>query len=121
MAYCEASVHSVKCVSKIKSVLSIIIYVVYGAVLFPITHLSCGCENMTVLYHIIIIKSEVWTINHYLGLGHETMVCAVCLAMYLKHISIGDTAVLHWGKDITFVGLNSSVWKDIIEVIFQTH
>ena len=26
-------------------------------------------------------KLEVWTINHCLGLGHETMVCAVCLSV----------------------------------------
>ena len=32
---------------------------------------------------IIIIKSEVWTISHCLGLGHETMVCAVCLSIFL--------------------------------------
>ena len=32
---------------------------------------------------IIIIKSEVWTITHCLGLGHETMVCAVCLSIFL--------------------------------------
>ena len=32
---------------------------------------------------IIIIKSEVWIINHCLGLGHETMVCAVCLTVFL--------------------------------------
>ena len=32
---------------------------------------------------IIIIKPEVWIINHCLGLGHETMVCAVCLTMFL--------------------------------------
>ena len=31
----------------------------------------------------IIIKSEVWTIIHCLGLGHETMVCAVCLFIFL--------------------------------------
>ena len=37
-----------------------------------------------VLYLIIIIKPEVWIINHCLGLGHETMVCAVCLTMFLK-------------------------------------
>ena len=29
-----------------------------------------------------IIKSEVWPIYHYLGLGHETMVCAVCLSIF---------------------------------------
>ena len=27
--------------------------------------------------------TEVWIINHCLGLGHETMVCAVCLTMFL--------------------------------------
>ena len=32
---------------------------------------------------LIIIKSEVWTIIHCLGLGHETMVCAVCLSIFL--------------------------------------
>ena len=32
---------------------------------------------------IIVIKSEVWTIIHCLGLGHETMVCALCLAIFL--------------------------------------
>ena len=32
---------------------------------------------------IIIIKSEVWTIIHCLGLVHETMVCAVCLFILL--------------------------------------
>ena len=31
-----------------------------------------------------IIKPEVWIINHCLGLGHETMVCAVCLTMFLS-------------------------------------
>ena len=33
---------------------------------------------------IIIIKSEVWTIIHYLGLGHETMVCVVCLYILMN-------------------------------------
>ena len=37
-----------------------------------------------VLYLIIIIEPEVWTINLCLGLGHETMVCAVCLTMFLS-------------------------------------
>ena len=31
---------------------------------------------------IIIIKSEVWSIIHCLGLGHETMVCAVCFSIF---------------------------------------
>ena len=36
-----------------------------------------------VLYFIIIIKLEVWPICHCLGLGHERMVCAVCLSILL--------------------------------------
>ena len=32
---------------------------------------------------IIIIKSEVWIITHCLRLGHETVVCAVCLSVFL--------------------------------------
>ena len=40
-------------------------------------------EKMYILCLIIIIKSEVWIIIHCLGLGHETMVCAVCLSILL--------------------------------------
>ena len=40
-------------------------------------------ERMYILSLIIIIKSEVWTITQFLGLGHETMVCAVCLSIFL--------------------------------------
>ena len=29
------------------------------------------------------MKSEIWTILHCLGLGNETMVCAVCLSIFL--------------------------------------
>ena len=39
--------------------------------------------NLYILCLIIIIISEVWTITHCLGLGHETMVCAVCLSIFL--------------------------------------
>ena len=41
-------------------------------------------ERIYILCLIIIIKSEVWTITHCLGLGHETMVCAVCLSVFFK-------------------------------------
>ena len=40
-------------------------------------------ERIYILCLIIIIKSEVWIITHCLGLGHETMVCAVCLFVFL--------------------------------------
>ena len=57
---------------------------------------TCGCvfsvypfpcddlENIYALsYYHHQRKSEVWTITHCLGLGHETMVCAVCLFVFL--------------------------------------
>ena len=40
-------------------------------------------ERIYMLCLIIIIQSEVWTITHCLGLVHETMVCAVCLCVFL--------------------------------------
>ena len=66
------------------SQLSVIHYTIYGAVWFQFTHFLCDdCERIYILCPIIIIKSEVWTITHCLGLGHETMVCAVCLSIFL--------------------------------------
>ena len=45
---------------------------------------------------LIIIKYEVWTIIHCLGLGHETMACAVCLSIFLASTLLQparDTAI----------------------------
>ena len=74
--------------SKIKTILSIIfIFTIWGCVssAYPIL---LWWSRECVLYLIIIIKPEVWIINHCLGLGHETMVCAVCLTMFLwQHCS----------------------------------
>ena len=39
--------------------------------------------RIRVLHLDIIIKSEVWPICLCLGLGHETLVCAVCLSVFL--------------------------------------
>ena len=39
--------------------------------------------RICVLYLIICINSKLWPICHCLGLGHETMVCAVCLYIFL--------------------------------------
>ena len=71
-------------VCKIKHILSVVHYTICRAVCFQFTHFTCdGWENIYILCLIIIIKSEVWTITHCLGLGHETMVPAVCLSIFL--------------------------------------
>ena len=62
---------------------SIIFHTTYGTVLIQLTHFSNGdCEN-TCTSSFIIIKSEVWPIYHCLGLGYETMVCAVFRSIFL--------------------------------------
>ena len=61
--------------------LSIIRYVGLCVFTLPISFVMI--ERIYILYLIIVIKSEVWTITHRLGLGHETMVCGVCLSLFL--------------------------------------
>ena len=65
----------------IYSQLSIVQYM--GLCVFSLPISPVMIEKIYILCLIIIIKSEVWTITHCLGLGHETMVCAVCLSIFL--------------------------------------
>ena len=73
----------VECVSKIKHILSVIHYTICGVYVFSLPISLVMIERIYILCLIIIIKSEVWTIPHCLGLGHETMVSAVCLSIFL--------------------------------------
>ena len=52
---------------------------------FQFTHFPVMIERIYILCLVIIIKLEVWTITHCLGLGHETMVCTVCLSIFLLY------------------------------------
>ena len=63
------------------SPLSSIQYVGLYVFILPISFVII--ERIYILCLIIIIKSEVWTITHCLGLGNETMVSAVCLSIFL--------------------------------------
>ena len=60
-------------------------------------------ERIYILCIIIIIKSEVWTITHCLGLGHETIVFAVCISIFFKVIMNR----MSWQNQITITQLNS--------------
>ena len=80
-------VHSVECASKIKSVLSIIFHVIYGAVCIQLTHFSCDdCENML---HFILSSSNrkyepfaiVWVISWDNGISLYVLLCS-CEALY---------------------------------------
>ena len=63
-------------------------------------------ERIYILCLIIIIKSEVWTITHCLGLGHETMVSTVCLSIFLSHVMSWHYIYTFWG--IILFNKNSS-------------
>ena len=73
-------------VCKMRYILSVIHYTIRGAVCFQFTHFIVMIEKIYILCLIFNIKSEVWTITQCLGLGHETMVCAVCLFVFLQVI-----------------------------------
>ena len=75
-------IYFVECVRlSIFSKLSIIQYM--GLCVFSLPVSFVMIERIYILCLIIIIKSEVWTIIHCLGSGNETMVCALCLAIFL--------------------------------------
>ena len=74
----------VECVSKIKHILPVIHYTICGAVCVCLPISFVMIERIYIICLIIIINSEVWTITHCLGLGHETVVCAVCLSLFLQ-------------------------------------
>ena len=62
---------------------SIIQYV--GLYVFSLPISAVMIERIYILCLIIIIKSEVWLLPICLGLGHETIVCTVCLFIFLSH------------------------------------
>ena len=72
-------------------------------------------ERIHTLCLIIIIKTEVWTITHYLGFGHETMVCAVCLSIFLwknnNNACLSYTASTMHAVAMTNLGASASADK----------
>ena len=80
---CFSSTFCLECVSKIKSILSIIFHAIYGLCVFSLPITFMKIVRIRVLYLIIIVRSEVWSICHCLELGHETLVRAVYLSVFL--------------------------------------
>ena len=65
------------------SQLSILRYVVLCVVSLPISLVMIEIIYIYILCLIIIIKSEIWSIIHCLGLARKTMICIVCLSIFL--------------------------------------
>ena len=87
--------------------LSIIQYL--GLCVFSVPISLVMVERIYILWLIIITKSEVWTIIHCLGSGHETMVYAVCLAILFciekprkneRYIHYHKCTTAHFSEDI---------------------
>ena len=85
---CQIYLSSVWVRLSIFSPLSIIQYV--GLYVFSLRISLVMIKRIYKLCLIIIIKSEVRTITHCLGLGHETMVSAVCLSIFLWALCAGS-------------------------------
>ena len=58
----------------------------WGYVFFSLPISILMIKRIYILRVFIIINSEVWTITYCLVLGHETMVCTVCLSVFLSYL-----------------------------------
>ena len=88
-------VYSVECVSKIKSILSIIVFMQYMSLgIFSTPICLVMIVIISVIYVIIIITLEVCIIIYCLGLDHETMACTVCFVMFL-YLYMQTIKILH--------------------------
>ena len=80
----RSSITSAECVSKSKTILSIIFYSILWSMCLQLTRFSC--DDRENVWFILLSSSnrkyESLTIVFF-GLGHETMVCAVCLTMFV--------------------------------------
>ena len=74
-------------------------------------------ERIYILCLVFIIKSEVWTITHCLGLGHETMVCTVFLYIFLW---ICDMAGLLLGTFVSWWYL-PRIWPSVTDMQHYYH
>ena len=76
-----------------------------------------------VLYLMIIIKSEVWSICHCFGLGHETIACAVCLSIFLYITYPSDSTWCNLNSKLAFTHLSPEqfdiIAKTQMMVIFE--
>ena len=103
--------------SKIKHIfVSYPLYIIWACV-FSVYSFPLWWLRKYRLCLIIIIKSEVWTIIHCLGLGHETMLCAVCLSIFLW---VRDMARLLRGTFVSWWYL-PRIWPSVTDMQHYYH
>ena len=78
--------------SKIKYILSVIPYTICGDVCFslPISLVVSERIYRYIYIYLSYYHHQIWSMNyyHHLGFSHETMVCAVCLSIFLLIFSM---------------------------------
>ena len=106
--------------SKIKLILSIILHAIYGAVYIQLTHFSyddCGDACTLSYYH-----HQIGSMTHCncSGLGHETMICVVCLSRFLSAEPETGTSIpsscmkgfsLSMALDIAIMGIRFQIFN----------
>ena len=105
-----SDIFCLECVYKIRSVLSNIFHAIYIYIYMRLCILSLPIYLMVivkihVLDFIVIIKFEVWPICICLGLGHETMVCAVCLSIFLYKLAVFCVGAIFFLKFVITIWL----------------
>ena len=108
----------------ILSLLSIIQYV--GLYVFSLPISLVMIEIIYILCLIIIIKSEVWTNTHCLGLGHKTMVSAVCIFLYsyAYHLFFSDDLIWYlaksyWNPNILLCFFTNAECKGLMNIFYH--
>ena len=92
------------------SIFSQLSIIQYMGCVFSVYPLPLWWLKEYILSLIIIIKSDVWTIIHCLGLGHKTMVCAVCLYILMMTMCHWNTScIIGSHLNITTVFLNRGI------------
>ena len=96
----------------------------YGTVYLMFTHFPCDhCEHfcISVLHLIVIIKSEIWIINHYLRLGHESMLYMHSMILYFYDNDVNTSHINCFMFSevpvaVHFTNINSNSWWIITNV-----
>ena len=75
-------------------------------------------KNIYILSLIIIIKTEAWIIIYCLGLGHETMVCTVCVSIFLYWREQHDIILLHFVHGMGIIWCENVSYHCLLIYIF---
>ena len=113
-------VHSLECVLKIKSILSIIFHATMGICMFSLPIYRMVIVRINLHYLNNINKSEEWPICHCFWFDHEKMLCAVyfpiyyeteyttlCQRYYLSYVEleVADIVLRNWLEMFYFCNL----------------